>query len=277
MRYLLANHDAWLDAFRRGSARHAGMVLDDGGLETATDMDSDTSNLLVGSDAIIQVTGPLSYKYDFWSWYSDGTSYQGISAKLDAAMGSADCKRVVMVFDTPGGEVTGIMELARKLRECIKETVAVVDPCAASAGLWLATQCKKIVSIESGEVGSLGVQCVAVSYAKMFEEAGIDVRVVRAGVSPDKNMAHPYEPMSKEAVEYLQGRVDKMAARFVADVAAGRGKDEKFVTENFGKGRMLDSQEAMDVGLIDSVGTLAGVLAEGSSVTRKRRYGATML
>lgn len=277
MRIVMANEHSLIECFRRGAARHAHMMLDDDMLTSAMEHDSDVANIMVGSDAIIPVTGPLSYKYDFWSWYSDGSSYQGIHAKLDAAIGSMDCKRIVMVFDTPGGEVTGLPELARKVRDCGKETVAVVDPCAASAGLWLATQCRSIVCIESGEVGSLGVQCTAVSYAKMFEEAGIDVKIIRASISPDKNAAHPYEPMNEKALAYLQGRVDKMGERFVADVAAGRKVKEKDVIDKFGQGKMLDADEALSVGLIDSIGTLAGVLASGSKTTNKRRYGATML
>lgn len=277
MRLIMADEHGLLEAFRRGAARRAGMELDDSGLTTAMDDDCDVSSLMVGSDAIIQVTGPLSYKYDFWSWYCDGCSYQGISTKLDAAMGSLDCKRIVMIFDTPGGEVTGLPELARKIRECGKETVAVVDPCCASAGLWLATQCQSIVCIESGEVGSLGVQCTAVSYAKMLEEEGIDVRIIRASISPDKNAAHPYEPMNEKALAYLQSRVDKMGERFVADVAAGRKCKPDAVLEKFGKGKMLDADEALAAGLIDSIGTLAGVLAAGSKTTMKRRYGATLL
>lgn len=234
--------------------------------------------MMAGSSAIIQVTGPLTYKYDFYTFCCDGSSYQGLSVKFAEAERNPECKRIVMVFDTPGGEVTGLPEFARQIRNCSKEVVAVVDPCAASAGLWLATQAKKIICIESGEVGSLGVQCSLVSYAKMFEAEGVEVAIIRSDISPDKNLGHPHEPLDEECKQYMQSRVDKMAQVFLSDVCAGRGCSPEYAKENFGKGRMLDCEEALKVGLIDSVGSLASVLTSNASsgVSARRRSHARL-
>ncbi len=110
----------------------------------------------------------------------------------------------------------------------------------------------------------------------MFEEEGIDVAIIRSDISPDKNIGHPYEPMDDEAKKYLQERVDRIAQVFISDVCAGRGCTPEHAKENFGKGRMLDCNQAMDVGLIDEVGTLASVLTEQTSSTRKRTNARLM-
>lgn len=229
---------------------------------------------VAGSDAIIQVAGPLSYKYDFWTWLMGGTSYQGLMAQIQTAANASEIDRIVLLMDTPGGEITGLPEAAKAIAGAGKPTIAMVDPCCASAGLWLASQAGRIVSIESGEIGSLGVQCMAVSYAEMFEKAGLDIRLVRAAISPEKNAAHPYEPLNDKAMEYLQSRVDRAGERFVATVAEGRGVSTAEVLDKFGQGRMLDADEALNVGLIDQIGTFADVLAEsriGSSAKGRRR------
>lgn len=271
MKLLLANLDlyqAWVD---RGAAKFSG--YDDDAYQASAAMDMNEYHL-AGTDAVIPVVGPLTYKYDFWSWYMGGTSYQGLMSQIQAAEGNGDVRRIILLMDTPGGEVTGVSEAGRAIKNCSKPTVAMVDPCCASAGLWLASQAKRIVSVESGEIGSLGVQCMAVSYSAMMEKAGIDIKLIRASISPDKNLAFPYEPLGEKATEYLQDRVDRAGQRFVDAVADGRNVTSEDVLAKFGKGKMLEASEAVEVGLIDEIGTLSGLLAEsreGSTAMKTKR------
>lgn len=232
--------------------------------------ESDYSELMLhGSNAIIPVSGPLSYKYDFWAWLMDGCSYAGIMQKLRMAEASDQVSKIVMIFDTPGGEVIGCRMAAEAIRKCKKPVVGYVDPEAASAGLWLASQCSELVSMRDGWIGSLGVQTIMVSYAKMYEEEGIDVRVIRSEISPNKNSGMPAEPMSEEAVAERQERCDRWGEIFLADVAAGRGKSREYALENFGGGKMLWAEDALKVGLIDSVGSIDDVLTKAQVKKRK--------
>ena len=259
MKLVLANMELYQNWIAKGAAKFTAYEAESYQAGMQQDM---AEYHMAGSDAIIQIAGPLSYKYDFWTWLTDGSSYQGLMAQLAAANANTSVNRVILLMDTPGGEITGLPEAARAIAQSSKPVVAMVDPCCASAGLWLASQASRIVSIESGEVGSLGVQCMAVSYAKMFEAEGLDVRLVRAAISPEKNLAHPYEPLTDSAMEYLQGRVDRAGEKFIATVAAGRNVSEADVLANFGQGRMLDADEAIAVGLIDEIGSLGGLLSE---------------
>lgn len=222
---------------------------------------------VVGGNAIIPVAGPLTYRADFWSWLFGGTSYDALSEQVEMAESARDVSRIVMIYDTPGGEVTGIQEMADAIFNCKKPTVGVIDPECASAGLWLASQCDRLVSVRSGMVGSLGVQCVTKSYSAMLEKAGIDVKVFRAAISPSKNLGHPYEPRSEEADAELQARVDKWGDRFVSAVARGRKVSSEDVLAKFGQGKMMEAEDAISVGLIDSIGTVQSVLSERVSAS----------
>lgn len=269
MQILLADVDAYRNWVSKAAVAIASGATD---IE-AMDRPRGTEIMQYGTDGIISVHGPLSYKADIWSFLMGGSDYQSIGAQLHAANHAEEIKRVVMVFDTPGGEVTGIRELATQIKESKKPVVAVVDPQAASAGLWLASQASRIVSTVSGEIGSLGVQAITMNYSRMLEEEGIDVQIFRAGISPEKNLGHPYEPMGEKAEEYLQDRVDRAGKRFLAAVADGRGVSESDALSKFGQGKMLESDEALEVGLIDEVGSLSSVLAEGQQKDRsKARY-----
>lgn len=261
---------AHVERYQEWISRASLQPIDASAFQAASEMDG-VSFKAIGDDAVIEVTGPLSYKMDFWSWMMGGASYTSIRKQVRAAENDEDIQRIVMIFDTPGGEVTGIVELAKVLRDCKKEIVAFVDPLCASAGLWLASQCDSILSTESGEIGSLGVQAIAFSQAEYLKKTGLDVKVIRAAISPDKNLGHPYEDLGEKAVEYLQERVDKKGVQFVEAVASGRGVTEKKVKEQFGKGRMLDADEALAVGLIDGISSLEDALYKKKPTGKRKR------
>jgi ClpP class serine protease len=241
------------------------------------DRESDNSFTAVDSDAIIEVSGAIDYSYSIYSWLYGGTSYLGIQNSLNEALNAASVKRIVMVFDTPGGVVTGCQETARMIKQSAKPVVAVVTRECASAGLWLASQCKSITCMESGEIGSLGVQSIMRSFFRQIKENGVDINVIRAAISPDKNLGHPYEETSEEALADTQARVDKWGEMFLSTVAAGRGVSREVALEKFGKGKMMYADEALAAGLIDRIGTLEQVLSERESQPKRatNRYAAT--
>lgn len=238
---------------------------------------SEDEVVTVGTNAVISVSGPLSYKYDLWAWLSDGSSYCGLQKKIRLAEQNENVSQIVMVYDTPGGEITGLQETADLIASVTKPIIAVVDPCCASAGLWLASQSDRIVSIPSGEIGSLGVQAVAMNYYEYFKKAGIDVSIFRANISPNKNLGHPYEEMTEEAREYIQSRVDEAGDRFVSTVAKGRNVSEAKVLSEFGQGKMLLAKDAKSVGLIDDIASLQEVLFDKKEATRSTAKRAKTL
>lgn len=259
-----------IDALRYEKFAAASLSKDLSAANISASRDAEVAELkMFGNTAVIPVVGPMSYKYDFWTWYFDGTSYQGLRSQLKAADSNNQVERIVLYFDTPGGEVTGLPETARAISNMRKEVIAYVDPCCASAGLWLASQADKIVCMETGEIGSLGCQLEYRSYAEYYKRMGIDVKIFRAAISPDKNLAHSSEPLTETADKYLQERVDMWGERFVSAVAAGRKKTPEYVTEHFGQGRMLYGPEAVSVGLADSIGTFEDVLGQPTRATRK--------
>jgi signal peptide peptidase SppA len=267
---LLANYEDYLSRVHAGVLKRSAVADVEASIQAG--MEGDSLYLAVGSSAVIPVCGPLSYKYDFYAWLYGGTSYQGLQRSIAMAQANSEISRIVLMVDTPGGDVTGCMETARVIANSKKPIDCMVDPMCASAGLWLASQCRRVMCLESGEVGSLGVQCVVKSAYRMMQEAGIDVSVIRAKISPEKNIVNPYEPLSEEATKVLQSRVDKWGEAFLSAVAIGRKVTREQALEAFGKGRMLDADEALAVGLIDGIGTLEGMLAEQEKTKVAAKY-----
>mgnify|MGYP000870215140 CR=1 FL=1 len=217
-----------------------------------------------GSTAVINIQGALEYHYSIWSWYYDSDCYKGIAAKVKAAAADDDVERIVLNVHSPGGVHHGCPECAAAIFDArsSKEVVAVVDYEAASAGYYLASQATRIVGLKSGWVGSIGTQILLYSMKKAYNEEGIDIEVIRAAVSPNKNLGIAYEPISDAARAERQGWVDTCAGDFVAAVAKGRGVDEATVKETFGQGKMFFMPEAKRLGMVDSFGNLESVPAE---------------
>lgn len=220
-----------------------------------------------GSTAVVDIAGALGYKYSIWSYLYDSACYKGIQAKVNAAANDASIDRIVLYIDSPGGDHQGCPETGEAIwqaRQTGKEVIAYVDPEAASAGYWMASQANKIYIMgESAWVGSLGSQVLLYSMSKYYSEAGIDLEVLRASISPAKNLGHPYEPISDEARKERQSWVDMAGNMFVDAVARGRGIDRAKVLDRFGQGRMFFAPEAMERGMIDEISDWETVLGDG--------------
>src|SRR5690606_31626331 len=104
-----------------------------------------------GSVAILEARGPLFRRANLFTAISGATSYDIMRRDLQSALDDPSIRAIVMNFDTPGGEVTGVDELAKAIRagKAIKPIMAYVGGSAASAGYWLASQATEIVIAET--------------------------------------------------------------------------------------------------------------------------------
>lgn len=185
---------------------------------------------------------------------------------------------IVLNVDSPGGVVTGVQEAADAIYAARqnKPIVALVNPLCASAAYWLASQANEIVSVPSGDIGSVGVFILHAECSGMLEQQGVKPTFIFAKDSPYKVDGNAYEPLSDTAREEFQTGVDEVMADFVKAIARGRGVPASKVISDFGKGRTLDARKAKAAGMIDRIATanvaLARLgLAPGSMEDESRR------
>ena len=96
--------------------------------------------------ATLNVTGALTREPDFWLWLFGipQTTYADIISAVSSAESNADIKSMDVVFDSPGGSVSGLFEATEALRNFSKPTRAIIDDMAASAAYGLAAQADTI-------------------------------------------------------------------------------------------------------------------------------------
>lgn len=254
-------------------AERFGMEAAAGGSRTQTDGS--------GIIAVIPVHGCIAYRADSFDASSGGTSAELIGKALQRVVFDPGVSTVVLDFNTPGGSVEGIPELAGQIAAAarVKPIVAHVNAQAASAGFWLASQCSEIVCTPSGAAGSIGVYMLNLDESEALAKDGIKVNAISAGEY--KLEGAPWMPLSDEARAFMQSYVDKTYAEFLSTVAAGRSAAKgrtvtvANVLANYGKGRCFDAPDALKLGMIDRIETQAETLdrlaGQGSRVTTRLR------
>jgi ClpP class serine protease len=154
--------------------------------------------------AVIPIRGVIEYDPFWW-----GCSCQEISLILDILADRGDIDRVVLNINSPGGESSGILELANKIYGLRSkfEIVAIANCMACSAGHWIGSAAEKFYSMVSGDVGSVGVYMMHVDQSGLLEKEGVKVSFVQAGLY--KTEGNPYAPLDPTARYHIQARVDE--------------------------------------------------------------------
>jgi len=237
---------------------------------------------MLASAAVIPIHGVITQRSSFWSWLFGGASIDLLRNALREVLADPVVSAVIFDIDSPGGSVDGLTEFAKELRSYRaagdKPIVAVVDPLAASAAYWIASQANEIVVTPSGEVGSIGIYAAHEDDSAAFEMMGVKITLISAGEY--KTEGNPFEPLGDDARAAMQEQVDTFYAMFLSDVALGRGVSVDAVASGFGEGRTLLAKKALQAGMVDRIATLEETalrLARTSKATRRAELGSNSL
>jgi signal peptide peptidase SppA len=211
--------------------------------------------------AVIPIAGLISQRAAPGLSTGGGTSTEDVAAALDAALASADVKGIVLDIDSAGGTIQGVEELSQKLYQARgqKPIVALANSLAASAAYWIATGAAELGVTPTGEVGSVGVYAVHTDESKALETAGVKPTIISAGKF--KAEGNAFEPLSPDAKQAIQDRVDEYYGMFVKALGRNRNVTQTAVREGFGQGRVVTASQAVTLGMADWVGTMEDAIA----------------
>lgn len=205
--------------------------------------------------AVVPFFGPIFPRANMLNSSAGGTALDAIMADLRVAQASTAVERILMVFDTPGGVLSGLGEAAVAIRESAKPITGFVTGIAASAGYWLASQAAELVLEPAASVGSIGV---VMSMSRQVQP-GSDGRQAYEITSSGAPRKRP-DPSTDEGRAAIQEELDAIEGVFVNDVAAGRKKPSGYVRREFGQGGMVPAGRAVEVGMADRIATLEATL-----------------
>src|SRR5919112_6689718 len=170
---------------------------------------------------------------------------------------------VALLVNSPGGSPTQSALVADRIRGLADEhkvpVIAFCEDVAASGGYWLACAADEIYAHPTSIVGSIGVVSQSFGLEGLLQRIGVERRLYTAGEA--KSRLDPFLPEKPEDVAWLRGLQDQLHAMFRDWVVERRGDRLPTDTELF-NGEVWTGARALELGLVDGLGTPRGVLAE---------------
>ncbi len=180
---------------------------------------------------------------------------------------------LLMIINSEGGDANSSEILYNKITEIKKRkpVYAVIESIGASGAYWVASASTKIFAMDTSLVGSIGVISLIPNVSKLLEKIGVTVEVDKIGEF--KDMVSPFSEMTPEAREKYRLIMENAFNRFRDDVKVNRSIPDSSDDDVF-NGQIFSSRDAMENGLIDSIGDSSAAvedLAKALSIPRKVR------
>jgi signal peptide peptidase SppA len=221
--------------------------------------------------AVVQVNGVLLLHADEVDEYFGFKGYSTVESSIAAALENRNVKAVLLSFNSPGGEVSGMLELADKIAawsdpKGTKPIHSYVNPMACSAAYALAAATDCITIPRTGDVGSVGVLGMHLDQSGYDQKLGMKWSFIFAGAK--KIDGNPHGPLTDTARAERQSEIDSVYAMFVKSVAANRGLTQREVRDTEAGTFMGDA--AVQARFADQVGTLDDALASLRAEIKRR-------
>ena len=165
-------------------------------------------------------------------------------------------KAVVLRVNSPGGSVLASEKIKAEL-DLLRERVPVIasyGAYAASGGYWISANTDYIFSNASTLTGSIGVFSMIPDLSGTVKDK-LHVTVTPVNSNKHSDMYSLMRPLDEAEKAYMQASVEKIYNKFTSLVANGRGMTVENV-DNIAQGRVWSGAEALEIGLVDQIGTL---------------------
>lgn len=198
--------------------------------------------------------------------YADGEIVDGaqkgevagdrFASMISKVRADSTVEAVVLRVNSPGGSVLASDKIKSEL-DLLKEQkplIASYGGYAASGGYWISNNCDHIFADNVTLTGSIGV------FSMIPDFSGTAKKIAKVNVTAVNSHKHSdmytlMRPLDAVETKYMQESVDYIYESFVGTVAQGRSLDPDYV-DSIAQGRVWTGSEALEIGLIDEIGTL---------------------
>ncbi len=170
-------------------------------------------------------------------------------------------KGMVLRVNSPGGSVFGSAEIAEALsyfQSKGKKLAVSMGDYAASGGYWISCEADRIFACPLTITGSIGIFGMLPNGKGLLDKLGVNPQFV--STNPLSDFRIPLAPITDQQMAAMQVEINRGYDRFISRVARGRHMPESKVRA-IAEGRVWDGQKALQLGLVDQLGTLDDAIA----------------
>ncbi len=183
---------------------------------------------------------------------------------LRAAFEAPGTQAVILRINSPGGSPVQsgyVYDEIKRLRGLYpdKPLYAVISDIGASGAYYIAAAADQIYADKASLVGSIGVVASGFGFVDTLEKLGIERRLYTAG--DNKGFLDPFSEEKPKEVEFWKGVLTSTHQQFISKVMEGRG-DRLKVTDQTFSGLIWNGEQALEMGLIDGLGSSGMVARE---------------
>ena len=190
-------------------------------------------------------------------------SAENVMSSMRLALEDSGSQALILLINSPGGSPVqaGLIndEIVRLRAVHNKPIYAVVEESCASAAYYIAAATDKIYVDKASIVGSIGVLMDGFGFTELMNKLGVERRLMTAGAN--KGFLDPFSPQTEAQRKHAQAMLDQIHNQFIDVVKKGRGDRLKETPDMF-SGLFWSGQQAVDLGLADSLGSVDGVARE---------------
>jgi protease-4 len=207
---------------------------------------------------IVFVEGPIVLGNPEPSIFGEGgAAYASAVRKaLDKAAADDQVKAVVLRVSSPGGSAVAseiILDATRRVK-AKKPFVVSMGDVAGSGGYYVACASETIFADRSTITASIGVVAGKLVTTDMWGKVGITFKPYARG--QHAGLLNTDRPFSADERARVQAWMDEIYGVFKQHVTDARGDRLKKPLEQIAGGRVYTGQQALELGLVDKIGTL---------------------
>jgi len=217
--------------------------------------------------AVLYATGTILYGEG-----SENIIGQGIFVDAFEKISNDDwIKAIVVRIDSPGGVAltSDIILRSLKLAKTKKPVVVSMGNVAASGGYYIASGADKIYADPLSITGSIGVFASLPNISGFSKKIGLNSEQV----STHKNsMGYSiYKPLQPGFIKSTKESIKKVYESFKLKVSEGRNLTLDEV-ESIAQGRVWSGKQALNIGLIDSLGDLNAAIEDAAKLADIKEF-----
>jgi serine protease SohB len=192
-----------------------------------------------------------------------GLTLQRMAQVIERAFRLRNLKAVALAVNSPGGAPVQSALIYSRIRQLAAEKKIPVftfaEDVAASGGYWLLLAGDEIYANAASIVGSIGVVTSSFGFAEVLKRLGVERRLHTSG--RDKSLLDPFLAENPRDIERLERLQHDLHDTFKSEVTERRGAKLSKTAELF-EGEIFSGRRAVELGLVDGLGDLRGVMRE---------------